>query len=238
MDLGSDTLTGAIADGNAIYTVQLHCPRTSFRSVARSKLADFTFELPEGSLREEFTVQPFLVSEGKWDLTSAEFAPTFKGMNFPIEKGYVLAVAPQLNYTAEKRLDDLKNVRAIFFVDQNPNQQKKLVEFNFEMDRIGIYLSPEDYNHYRIFRARPPFSQMFVCSLVLPALQQALASMIGDRSDTAGPRWQRVIRRCLKDCGEETIDKDRTFEIAQKLLELPISRAFAAINTFESAPEG
>jgi hypothetical protein len=79
---------------------------------------------------------------------------------------------------------------------------------------------------------------MFVCSLVLPALQQALVAMrTTDSSDSAGPRWQRVIRRCLKDCGEEVIDKDRTFEIAQKLLEMPISRAFVAINVSESDSE-
>jgi hypothetical protein len=238
MDMGSDTLKNAIDDGNAVYMLQLHCPRTSFRSVARSREATFDFELPESSMREDFTVQPFLISEGAWELSSTEFSPTFKGLRFPIEKGYVLAVAPQLNYTAEKRLDDLKSVRAIFFVNRNPAPEKQLVEFDFLHDRIGIYLSNDDYNNYRIFRSRTPFSQMFVCSLVLPALQQALMAMSAtDSGDSAGPRWQRVIRRCLKDCGEVVIDKDRTFEIAQKLLEMPISRAFVAINVSESDSE-
>jgi hypothetical protein len=238
MDLGSQTLQSAIDAGNAIYMIQVHCPRTSFRSSASSYTSEFQFEIAESTLRDDFTVQPFLVSSGNWELASAEFAATFEGLSFPIQKGYPLAVGPPVSFNAEKRLDDLRSVHAIFHVLKNPDAQQQLVEFDFERDRIAIFLSQDDYDHYKLFRARQPYSHLFVCSLVLPALQQALVLMKeSETSNSTGPRWQRVIRRCLKDIQEGEFDKDRTFEVAQKLLEFPLSRAFAAVNTVESEAE-
>jgi hypothetical protein len=234
MDLGSATLQKVINDGNAAFAVQIHCPRTSHRQILKSTDKQFKFTLPEGTLRDDFTVQPFVVAEKPLVLSSPEFAPTFSKMNFNIERGYVLAIAPQVMFVAEKRLDDLRSVRAIFFITKAP-KEAKAVEFDFNQDRIGIVLPEQDFNLYNTFRNTPPYPQLFLCSLVLPALHQALVILRGEAGDeTFGQRWKRVLRRCLKENGESDFEVDRAFEVAQKLLEMPIARALAAIDAKES----
>lgn len=235
MDIGSTTLSDALAKGDAFYALQIHCPRTSFRDLIRSTESQLEFHLPESALREDFFVQPFLISDRKWELASPEFASTFRGMTFQIERGYVLAVGSQMKFHAEKRLDDLKSVKAIFHIIPHSDPEKKAAEFDFESDRVGIVLPVEDFKQYGLFGKRAPYSQMFVCALVLPALQQALLLLKeGDGEASSGARWRRVLRRCLGDCKEADFEKDRAFEVAQKLLEMPLSRAFKAVHVQES----
>lgn len=234
MDLGSATLQAAINDGNAAFAVQIHCPRTSHRQILKSKDNKFQFTLPEGTLRDDFMVQPLVVAEKSLMLASPEFAPTFSKMSFNIEPGYVLAIAPQITFSAEKRLDDLRNVRAIFFITR-AHEGATVVDFDFEKDRIGIVLPQSDFALYNTFRNTPPYPQLLLCSLVLPALHQALVILGGDTADDAhAQRWKRVLRRCLKEAGEAGFEKDRAFEVAQKLLEQPINRALQSINSKES----
>jgi hypothetical protein len=235
MDLGSATLEGAVKRGDAQFAVRLHCPRTSFRRIFKSKAETIEFELPEETLRDDFSVQPFLVAERSWELASDEFLPIFKGMKFPVERGFVLAVARPVDFIAEKRLDDLRNIKAIFNVIRNPDPHQKAIDFDFEQDRISIVLAHDDFALYDLFRTRVPYTNLFVCSLVLPALHQALVLLAEETADESqGARWKRVLRRCLSDIGEAKFEKARAFEVAQKLLEMPLARALAVVKTAES----
>jgi hypothetical protein len=237
MDLSSETLLSAISRGDAVYALQIHCPRTSFRQAFKFQTADLERSIPEHLLRDLFSVRPYIVASKGFILQSPEFNPIFDGMQFQMAAGYVLAIAPSQDYTAEKSIDDLQNIRAIFQVRRQPNPSIRRVELDLMSDRIAIILPQDDFDHYSLFRTRKPYSHIFVCSLVLPALHAALLEIKEDDESAVLNRWRRVLKRRLEEIGKSNFAIEDTFGIAQDLLEMPYGRAFLAISQTEEIRE-
>lgn len=238
MDLSSETLLNAISRGDAAYALQVHCPRTSFRKAFKFKTPDLVQNIPEHLLRDVFTTKPYIAATRKFTLHSSEFNSVFSGMQFQMAPGYILAVAPPIEYTAEKSLDDLQNIRSIFQILRNPDPSVKRVDLDFMADRIAIILPHEDFDRYSLFRLRKPYSHIFVSAFVFPALHAALLE-VRDENDEAvmSSRWRRVLKRRIKEIGKTGFSIEEAFGIAQDLLEMPYSRALLAISSVEELRE-
>ena len=234
-DLGCDTLEKAIEAGHAQYLIQVTCVRTAYREIFPAATQAVDFAIPEYELRDTFALAPFIVAKTRFDLTSDEFSPTFKGMTFKVPPGAVLGVAPVAEFVADKIFDDLKNISAIFEVIKQHDKHSEAVEYELTRDKIAIALPHKVYDEYRIFRARPPYRQMFVCSLVLPGLSEALVALGPEESEGGDSlRWRRVLWRRLKELKKLDVNKDETFKLAQELLEWPFGRAVQAMRIAES----
>lgn len=229
-DIGSQTLLDAITDGTATYVLQVHCPRTSYREAFKSGEPEFSIEIPDEYLRDIFTVRAFIVAARSFSLSSSEFNPVFKGMAFAIEPGFVLAIAPPIEFEAEKSLDDLKTVRAICYVIQNSDPQATNIDFDLNQQRIAIVLPADQFKLYGLFKNRQPYSQIFVSALVLPAICQGLIQMREEEDEGIGStRWRRILKRRVKELGKDQYELDDAFSLAQDLLETPFARVFRAI---------
>lgn len=234
-DLGCDTLENCISDGQAEYLVQVSCPRTAYRATFTSARAEIEYSIPEHELRDLFLVAPFIVCKTPFALESDELASTFAGLRFVLSTGAVLASAPATEFYAEKTFDELKNVSAIFEVVRHIDAKNSAVEYDFNRNKIAVFLPHGVYADYRLFKSRTPYRELFVCSLVVPGLAAAIESSIGeDDEDSATYRWRRVLRRQLKAKGIESIQKEDCFKTAQALLEYPHGRALEAIRVRES----
>jgi len=234
-DLGCDSLEKSIGAGDAQFLVQVSCARTAYRDAFPTSAQELDFSIPEHELRDTFIIAPYIVSKATFQLGAEELAPTFEGLTFTVRPGAILAAAPAAEYVAEKVFDELKNISAIFEVIKQYDQHNDAVEYDLNRNKIAIALPHRAYEDYRIFRSRPPYREMFVCSLVLPGLAAALEALGPSDSDSADSlRWRRVLRRRLKEIRRIDFNKDESFRIAQEMLEFPFGRAFQAIKIAES----
>ena len=197
--------------------------------------------MPESFLRDTFSVTPFVVSCADFAYDSKEFAPIFRGLTFDIKRGYVLAIGPTLEYPAEKDLDDLNRFGAIFQVIRNKKKNAEFVEYDFENQKILVLLPTDQFARYELYRHRKPYTDLLVTTLIFPGLTLALDYMKTQAADgfeaepdEGLPRWQRALGRRLDQLGLSEFDPEESFMVAQKLLDNPVRRAFAAIDERES----
>jgi hypothetical protein len=243
-DVGSRSIEGLVSKGRAQYALQIHCPRTAFRRSFVSTKRSWDVDIPEAFLRDTFSVTPLIVSTADFSYRSNEFASIFRGLTFEIRRGYVLAVGPTLEYPAEKDIDDLNRLGAIFQIIRNKKKNAAFVEYDFESQKILVLLPPDQFARYELYRNRGPYADLFVTTLILPGLTLALDYMRTQSadgseadSDASLPRWQRALGRRLEQLGLSEWDSADSFTVAQKLLENPVRRAFAAIDERESREE-
>src|SRR6266705_732644 len=176
-DLGCDSLQKSIDAGDAQFLVQVSCARTAYRDAFSTGAQALDISIPEHELRDTFVISPYIVAKTAFQLGSDELASTFEGLAFTVRPGAVLAAAPAAEYVAEKVFDELKNISAIFEVVKQYDQNKEAVEYDLNRNKIAIFLPHKAYEDYRIFLSRPPYREMFVCSLVLPGLATAVEAL-------------------------------------------------------------
>src|SRR5262249_14809303 len=131
---------------------------------------------------------------------------------------------------------------SIFQVIRNKKKNAEFVEYDFESPKILIMLPPPEFVRYDLYRARIPYSELLVTTLILPGLTLALeyitaSPVTDDEADDGVPRWRRSLERRLEQLGILELDSTDTFVVAQKILENPVVRAFSAIDDRESREE-
>jgi hypothetical protein len=234
LDLGSETLQSAIEAGNATYAVQVDCRWTSFRKVYKFPTFQTTIEIPENQLRDSVQVHPYILADREFTLKSEhEFHALFSAMSFPMRRGYVLAWDNPHEFFAEKTLDDLKNINAVMEVLRS----KKVgvpVEYGLTGDKIEIFLPEADFEAYSSWKTNAAYRNSFMCMLALPAVAFALTDFLSaPESEKLSNRWGRVLQRRIADLKlPPDHDKD-PLDLAQRILDLPITRAIQGIKSYE-----
>jgi hypothetical protein len=153
-DLGCESLEESIVAGDAQYLVHINCARTAYRAAFPVSTPSLEITIPEHELRDAFVVSPYIVSKAVFKLKSVELAPMFQELTFTVRPGAVLAVAPSVEYIAEKVFDELKNISAIFQVVKQYSEAKNAVEYDLAGNKIVIALPHKSYDDYRIFPTR------------------------------------------------------------------------------------
>jgi hypothetical protein len=231
-DLGSDTLQSAIDAGNARYAIQLDCRWTSFRRVYKFDKPECVIEIPESALRGSVFLSPYILAEQNFTLSSDEFNELFRDLSFPLRRSYVLAWDHPQEFYAEKTLDDLKNINSILQVVRSAKVNTP-IEYDLTRDKIEIHLPQEDFETYSLFKSNPGHQSSLMCMLALPALACALSEHLRPDREQSTLRWSRVLDRRIADLKLPTdSDKDPWF-LAQRILDLPISRALKSIKTYQ-----
>lgn len=226
VDLGSETLQAEIDSGNAAYAVQVDCRWTSFREVFQFTGTDHRIEIPEGRLRGSVWLRPYVVAKKAFNLSSDEFDALFKGMSFPLRRGYVLAWDNPLEFDAAKSLDDLKNINSVLQIVRSQKEGVP-IEYGLTGEKIEIHLPKADYEAFSLYKNHPAFRHSLMCMLALPAIACAIQTHLDDTS--LQTRWSRVIERRIEEYrATGNVDVD-PWKLAQLMLDLPISRAMQAM---------
>lgn len=229
-DLGSDTLRALIDEGRAQYVVRVSCGRTNFRQSYPAKTPEWDFMVEESRLRDSFYLQAFVVATQDFAFSSAEWASWFAGLEFEVKCGAILAIGAVVEFIAEKQDDELKSLRSIIQVTPHPTADIKEMTIDYESDRITIFLPVDTMPVYTALRACAPYTEVFICSLVVPALIGAIRIIAMEDEGAHGDRrWKRTVRSRLKALGVEKLDSDDALGIVQKLLDMPFLRLFDGI---------
>ena len=225
-DLGSETLQAQIESGNAIFAVQIDCRWTCFREVYRFTSPGVSIEIPEGRLRGSVWLRPYIVAQREFTLASEEFDKLFKGMSFPIERGYVLGWDNPIEFDAIKSLDDLKNISSVLQIVRS-RKEGVPIEYSLNGEKIEIHLPKADYEAFSLYKKHPAFRDSLMCMLAMPAIACATEAHL--RDDNLQTRWSRVIERRINEYRATGNNEEDPWKLAQIMLDLPISRAMQSI---------
>lgn len=234
--LSNDTLELLIKDEKAEYVMQLYCRSTMYRKTFnfKSTLPD-PIVIPSTKFREKVEFD-FLIcaSEQIKNYQNSGSSPDYEDFSFNIEKGDILAYGGMGHFFANKAPEELKSVSSFMNIDTSGKKNSPMYN-SYDGDKITIMLSQDDYEEYQVIQSNPYFVSTLHSSIVLPALVEALNFMDSSQiSDYKDHIWYELLNDLKSDNEKGAVG---SLQIAQNILDLPISRSFESMKDFLDAEE-
>lgn len=229
LEVTNPTIAGLVRNKEAAFTIRVSCGATYYRESFQSHDAQLQITLPAAKLLGDVELQVRVCALKKLEgYRPEQLHPDYGERSFSVQVGDVLAVGDDFAVRAEKQFDPLAaDIPSIMRIVRG-KRDKGPFEVNFDTDQILIYLSVEDHDLYGLASNVAP--DVIHAALVLPVLSEAIARVrrrsIEDDMMT-GLNWYRRLDAMLE---ARRIDEDESPMLAaQKLLEMPLSRALKNI---------
>ncbi|MGN0837866.1 MAG: hypothetical protein ACI4NN_02105 [Pyramidobacter sp.] len=234
--LSCSSLVEMIKTGKAKYVYHLECAQTGFRTIHQTDRISDSYMLLSKQVNGKLQVSPFIVAvEDIKGYTSKDFHDDYNGFTFDIEAGCVMAVGKTIEIDVSKKIDDLADTPSVFCIIRNADVKCRQMLIRYEMDKIVIMLPADDYYSYKQLRKTPQTQAILNSLTIIPALTYVLEEIqkrpAPERSDFADLLWYRTLSRSMNtifDCDVESpkFDNVNCIELAQKLIDNPISESF------------
>lgn len=224
-----------IDQGKASYTFHIECPQTSYRNIVKTnkEVADFTVN--EDKICGKVQVCVFIIANSDIkNFKSCDFDEVYEDASFNIEKGNIIAISNQYNLQIDKEKEDLGKVPSIFSIFKESGKVEGGMSFELGGDKIKILLCEKDYESYKKVANSPRLQPVLHSMIIIPALVYVFELLRREEFENyEDNRWFRAIRKTLKNNGIELTEENlviySSIELAQKILDMPLSRAFENI---------
>lgn len=244
-ELTSATITDLISEGSAKYVYHIECAQTGFRTVYSTCDLNSAYKISDKKINGKLQICPFIVaSKDIENYTSEELHEDYDGETFNIESGCVMAVGNMVTADIIKDTDDLANTPSVFSIVRNADTECGQMLVDYSGRKIVIKLPLNDYYSYKTLSNNPIAQPMLNSLTVIPALTFVLSELkllsIEERRENSDSLWYKTIRKALStkfNCDIESEDyiNENTIELAQKLINDPITDAFNLLtNSFNS----
>ena len=239
--LTCQSLLDLIQNEKAKYVYHLECAQTGFRTVSQTNKVTETYILSSKQVNGKLQICPFVAAiQDITGYSSADFHNDYSGISFDIEAGCVLAVGKMVTVDISKDIDDLANTPSIFSITRNADATCKQMLVDYSGRKILIKLPLDDYYSYKQLGNMPQAQSILNSLTVIPALTYVLeelrAQSIDERSENADTLWYRTLSKALLtqfgcNIESENYNSQNFMELAQKLINNPISDAFKMLTS-------
>ncbi|MCI9173816.1 MAG: hypothetical protein HFH49_02560 [Lachnospiraceae bacterium] len=146
----------------------------------------------------------------------------------------ILAIGGQYDLHILKETENLAKVPSIFTICRSAADNEEEMKIDIADHKIAITLSSEGFQNNKLLAAVPHFIPVLHSMFILPALIYVFETLYREGTeDFETRRWFRVIEKALgKDkisLNQDTLNNIPSYELAQKLLDLPIQKALSAL---------
>ncbi len=230
--LDNPQLLQMVEEEQVEYVLHVECPLSSFRNVFSSKESVFSIKLEDVRLLDRVSICSFLLAKVDIENYSNEdFDEDYADTTFPCEKGAILAVGSQVTFSVEKDKNDLATAPSIFKIYHKLNHKDENAVVELDDNDIKIGLNQEDYLQYQSqCRNHTNVVNSF---LIFPALIYALEYIKKDFEESEDLKWVQALRQALKKRGltlnQDLLDRTPSFNLAQILMQAPVSSAFTEL---------
>ena len=224
----SVTLLRLIEEGKATYVMHVDCSTTMFRQAFTLSDTKSTIKISGRDIDKIVEITCFIVATTDIpDLRIENANPDFSGAGFDVVAGDILAYGDTYRLHADLAFDQLKSVAAIINV-AGSDDDRRAAEVHLSGDKVIIRLCRDDYRNYALMKNDPDQRELIITLLVVPAIMEAVFCYKGKSPEEREMhRWCRILRSRFE---ELDVDNLSAFEIAQRLLELPLERAFRRVD--------
>ena len=249
--LAESTLKNLVADGTALYYVNVECGRTYYRKPVVQSAEHFEFEIPYTDVSGSLEIFVGIVAAKDIKAFHAPgFADRFGAATFDLNKGDILAAGTGWNVELEELDGD---VTPYIYVARDETEGRNSLWVDGSNDELTIYLNKDVYDIYFNRANIDKFKNVIMALVMKPAILSALQTEIlrvkssGDDDmpvDVQGKRWLRKLNGLIAqvmerdgyswDINTVRIDEDRepnTLGFAvSKVLSETLGKAMGDIN--------
>lgn len=226
-----------IDTGKAEYAYHIECPLTSFRKLIPSTNPRVVQHIPERLLNGPVSACSFIVAkENLTGYANPSFNTDYAGLSFDIDRGSILGIGGQCNITVTKETEDLAKIPSIFSICRSGDDSDQSMQINVDGDKIAVILDSSNFQSYKVMVAMPGMQSVFHSMIIMPALIYVFELLRREGiEEHAGKRWCLGMRRALERSGisltAEVLEDIPSFELAQKILDLPVNRALRDLSS-------
>lgn len=229
-----------IEEEKAEYVFHIECSQTSYRTILSTKDTENIKRIAESELNGKVSVCSFIVAkENLKNYTNENFNQDYGKAAFTIEKGSVLAIGGQTNVEITKEVEELTKIPSIFSILRRDTDDSIGMQIDINGDKIKLWLSNEEFYNYASATNMPAFQPVLHSILVLPALIYTFETLknagVEGIDEYGSYRWFKAIERILNKSeigfNAETLENITSYELAQKILDLPVNRALASLTS-------
>lgn len=218
-----------IKSNKASYIVEVECRSTFFRTSLPSSSSIARYEIPARMLRERVTVGFYVCSATTISDYRPEGAHSDYGKAvFTIDPGDVLAAGAYSTFIAEKAFDPLRPPVSSFMSVVEDGRQQGPMEIDYELPKITINLSKEDYKNYKSLRGQHATVGVLHGAVAFPVLVDAIYKVQHEADEYEEKNWYGRLSTILE--ARSLLGKE-PFEAAQIILANPATRSFLGVNS-------
>ena len=221
----------------AEYAYHIECPLTSFRMMVQSSNPFIMKYIPERNLNGQVSVCCFIIAkENLAGYKNANFNADYADLSFDIDRGSILGIGGPCSINVTKETDDLAKIPSIFSICRSADNSDASMRINVDGDKIAIILNSADFQSYKVMTSMPVMISVFHSMIIMPALIYVFEMLRREGVDEyMSKRWcrglQKALARSQVALNAETLENIPSFELAQKILDLPVNRALRDIST-------
>lgn len=243
VELENEDLLELVHTDKAEFVIHIECPYTSYREALEFRETEYVRKIPEKNLNGKVSVCAFLVAKVNIKKCfNKDWNEVYKGLSFDFERGSILAIGGQYDLHVLKETENLAKVPSIFTICRSAADNEEEMKIDIDDHKIAITLSNEGFQNYKLLAAMPSFIPVLHSVLVLPALIYVFETLLREGTeDFETRRWFRVIEKTLKKdniiLDRDTLNNIPSYELAQKLLDLPIQKALSSMTSEDDMEE-
>jgi len=240
-DLKNAELSKLLTEGKVRVVYHLECAQTGFRIALATDQMEYSYVISNKLICGRMQICPFIVAvQDLNNFVSSCFHEDYRGFKFSIEAGCVMAVAKQVDVEIEKDTNDLANMPSVFVIIKNADESASGMVVDMDQKKIVIKLPETDYYNLKSIKDEATIQAVLNSLVVVPALTYVLEELnrrpANDRYEYSGYNWYRTIKKAMAvrfncDIESDQLSTLNMLEIAQKLINIPISEALKALST-------
>lgn len=243
MELNDSVLQKMLLNNEAQFLIHIECSYTAYREAICFTENSFERHILEKDLNGNVSVCGFIVAQNDIkDYSNPAFNSDYCELSFDIDKGGILAVGGQYNITVTKDTEELAKIPSIFTICRCASDNDNSMKIDIDGDKIAINLCNEDFQNYKILSASPSFLPVFHSMLITPSLIYVFEILRREGTENYEMRrWYQAIAKTLNKheitLNEESLAQYPSFELAQKLLELPVNKALSSLVSLDDTED-
>ena len=224
--LDNSELKKLYQEGSVKAICEVECSNTVYREFFELSEEPQTKEIPVSNFMNVVTISAYLVAAKEIvDFTSEDFADDFTGYRFHLYPSNILAADDGIKFRIDIDESNDNKMSSIFTIVKKDDAEG-IVTYSNELNKISIYLNPEDYNIYDTMKNQRMYNSIFFASLVIPVLANCLQELQKDFSE--GDSLEEI---CDDTIWFKSVMKRYAYVIGKELE----SEDFSTINCYELA---
>lgn len=235
--LDNNDLNSLINQNKAEFVFHIECSQTLYRGIIKTSETEKAWRIQESKLNGRVNVCTFIVAKDQIpNYTNICFNKDYEGASFYVERGGILAIANQFNIDITKENEDLSKIPSVFSILRRDSDEDIGMQIEIDGDKIKLWLHDETFNNYKRISNLPAYQPLLHSALILPALIYTFEVLKSSGTEEYEIyRWFRAIEQALKksdiELNRELLENRHSYDLAQKILSLPISRGLKSIIT-------
>lgn len=233
-NLKNKELESLIKNGQAEYILHIESPASSYRLIEKSQENKKYIKLADEHLLGKISLCPFIVAKKDViDFTNSHLNKDYNGISFNLCKGTILAIGTQQTFKVDKESEDLSQVPSIFTIYKKETVEEMPAEIELYDNKIRIGLNITDYENY--FMNVQNKASIINAFLIYPTLIYVFERIKESFDEFTDYRWFNALGKMFKnyslELNEDLVSSKPSIELAQKVMNLPVSKALVDVGT-------